>query len=51
MLQEFNDENSNATQTLVAASTPVVMLTEDGMLDLEDADPEEPPQGNPPGAP
>ena len=41
-LFEFNDENSGVTQTPVDTSTPVVMLTGDGMPDLEDTDPEEP---------
>ena len=41
-LFEFNDENSGVTQTPVDTSIPVVMLTGDGMPDLEDTDPEEP---------
>ena len=48
LLFEFNDENSDVTQTPVAALTPLAVLTQDEMLDLEDADPEGPPQGNPP---
>ena len=48
-LFEFNNKNSGVTQIPVAASTPVVMLMEDGMPDLEDVDPKEPSQRNPPG--
>ena len=43
-LFEFNDENSGATRIPVAASMPVAAEAEDGMPELEDANPEEPPQ-------
>ena len=43
-LYEFNDENLGTTQIPMAALTPVVVETKDGMLELEDVSPEEPSQ-------
>ena len=50
-LFKFNDKNPGATQTPVAASTPVVAWIEDEMPELEDADPEGPPQVSLPRSP
>ena len=47
-LFEFNDENSGTTHTPVAALMPVAAEEEDGMPELEDASPGEPPQMDPP---
>ena len=46
LLFEFSNENSGVTQTPVAALMPVAAQVEDEMPKLEDADPEEPPQGS-----
>ena len=47
LLFEFNNENSDITQTPIAALTPVSMPAKDDMPDLKGLDPEEPPPGRP----
>ena len=44
LLFEFNDQNLGVTGAPVVASTAVVAEVEDGMPELEDLNPEEPPQ-------
>ena len=51
LLFEFNNENLGATQTPVAALTPVVAQIEDEMQELVDASPEESPQVSLPRSP
>ena len=46
LLFEFNNENSGMTQTPMAALMPVAVQIKNEMPELEDADPEEPPQGS-----
>ena len=51
LLFKFNDDNSGVTHTPAAASTPVALPISDEIPELEDTDPEGPPDVSPPRSP